>query len=231
MAMITQGMFDDFVQKASFRRNGTGFKELLELYMSFSDSEKRSLDFSKMHEKMKFNLHNADIDLDVVYALCDGNEELLAEVNSIARESHGTRLLYQYIKGNELSDEEFVELSVRAVKNVLPDEETEVGELLELRGMAVERGLLDDIVTGIKTSGDIETVVCGALCYEPKLIDDVFGGKSNMYLYLRANTFTDDECITFFIDRLLTMDDGELEESMTRSAQAIDAKIMGKKIQ
>ena len=51
-----------------------------------------------------------------------------------------------------------------------------------------------------------------------------------MYLYLERNTFTDDECINFFLERLLTMDDSELEKSLDSKAQAIDAKIKEKKI-
>lgn len=230
MAKITQEIFDSVVKKASYKTNGEGFRDLLELYLSLSDIEKESLDFDGMYENVLYHLENGDIPLDVAYALCDGDEALIENVNELAKESNETRIIHQYLIKNEVSDDDFVELSIRAVKNVLPDEEIDNAALLELRGIAVERGLLDDIVTGIKSSGDVETVVCGALCYETSLIDEIFGGKANMYLYLESNTFTDDECIKFFLERLLTMDDSELEKSLDSKAQAIDAKIKGKKI-
>lgn len=230
MVRITQSIFDEVVTKAPYKANGEGFRDLLALYLSLSDLEKASLDFSEMHDRMLYHFDNGSVPLDVAYALCDGDESLIDSVKELAKESEETRIIHQYIMSTEVSDEDFVELSVRAVKNVLPDEEIDNAALLELRGMAAERGLLDDIVTNIKTSGDVETVVCGALCYEPTLIDEVFGGKANMYLYLKSNTFTDNECINFFLERLLTMDDSELEKSLDAKAKAIDAKIKGKKI-
>ena len=230
MAMITQEIFDSVVKKAPYKTNGEGFRDLLELYLSLSDAEKESLDFKGMHDSLIFHVENGDVPLNIAYALCDGDEVLIENINELAKKSNETRIIHQYIMRNEVDDSDFVELSIRAVKNVLPDVEIDNAALLELRGIAVERGLLDDVVTGIKTSGDVETVVCGALCYETSLIDEVFGGKANMYLYLESNTFTDDECINFFLERLLTMDDSELEKSLDSKAQAIDAKIKEKKI-
>ena len=49
-----------------------------------------------------------------------------------------------------------------------------------------------------------------------------------MYLYLTANTFTDDEDIEYFKNRLLSMDNGALEKQLATSAKKTDQKIKQK---
>ena len=51
-----------------------------------------------------------------------------------------------------------------------------------------------------------------------------------MYFYLLANTFTDNENIEFYKERLLQMDNHAFTKSINNSAKRVDQKIKEKKL-
>ena len=135
-----------------------------------------------------------------------------------------------YIGLNQPEDEEIITLVVNAIKNTYPEHDDELNALEALKLYLEEKNLSDDVVTAIKKTRDPETIVCAALCFEKELIKDVFGSKKDMYFYLLANTFTDNENIEFYKERLLQMDNHAFTKSINNSAKRIDQKIKEKKL-
>ena len=64
-----------------------------------------------------------------------------------------------------------------------------------LKEKTIKKGLYDKMLSGIKESGSVETVVWATLCFEAGLIDEIFGGKPQMYIYLSNAKCTDSDCL------------------------------------
>lgn len=230
MCKINQEIVDVLASQLLIGDATLGYRRILDFYLSLSEEDKKSIDMSAVEDNLIFSLENGDIDLDVAYGYCTVNEELKTTIDQIAQNHYSTKILYQYLLRRGMEGEDFVDFSVRAIKGVMPEKEEDLAMLDDIRKMSYQKGLYDDIVSGIKTSGDVKTVVCGALCFEPMLIDEIFGGKGNMYFYLVENTFTDNQDIECFKERLMTMDDNELKNNVSSKAREVDQKIKEKNI-
>ena len=206
------------------------FQSILEHYSSLTDEERKEIDVSALHERLLDDIANFDGDLEILYGFGYYDAEFKAEAEERVKQCRQTTLICQYLDFNEVEREEFVILGLRAIASVMTDREEEVSALYRLREKAKEDGSYDDLINGIKTRGDVETVVCAALCFEPQLIDEVFGGKAQMYMYLSAGEFTDGECLELYRERLLTMDSCQLQNDMETNVRSLDEKIFNKKI-
>ena len=206
------------------------FQSILENYSSLSDEERKEIDVSVIHERLLDDIANFEGDLEILYGFGNYDARFKAEAEERIKQCRQTTLICQYLDHNEVSTEEFVALGINAIRSVLTEKEDEVSALYSLREKSKENGAYDEFIKGIKTCGDIETVVCAALCFEPQLIDDVFGGKVQMYMYLSAGKFTDEECLGFYRDRLLAMDSCQLQNDMETNVRRLDEKILNKRI-
>lgn len=206
------------------------YGQILTFLSCLPEDEVKELDFSELHEMLFYDIEGFDGDLEVIYAFGNYDAEFKKEAEERIRECDQTNLICQYIDYHEVDGEEFVELAVRAIGSVMTDKDDELDALARLKGKAIEKGLYDDLISGVKASGDIETVVCAALCFEPKLIDDVFGGKAQMYIYLHNASFMHDDCLESFRERLLTMDDSQFDREIKTSVKSINTKIKSKNL-
>lgn len=204
------------------------YHAILELYSGLSDRERRKIDVSGIHERLLDDIANFDGDLEIIYGFGNYDAEFKNEAEERVKTCRQTTLICQYLDCNEVEEDEYVSLGLRAIASVMTDSDEEVRALAHLREMSKENGMYEKIVNGVKTSGDIETVVCASLCFEPKLIDEVFGGKAQMYMYLSAGDFTDGECLEMFRERLLTMDSCQLQNDMETTVRKLDQKILSK---
>lgn len=228
--MSKQRVFDITLGNINRGNKKEVYKTLLDFYKSLSDSEREQLDVSALHEMLLEDIAEFEGDLEIIYGFGNYDASFKKEAEERIKVCDQTPLICQYLECNDVSSEEFVELGVRAISAVMPDSETEVASLYRLREKTIEKGLYDEMISGIKSSGSVETVVCAALCFEPRLIDEVFGGKAQMYIYLHNGRFTDSECLGFFRDRLLTMDSNQLQNDIKSNVINIDAKIKEKKL-
>ena len=202
---------------------------LLEVLSTFTKADKKDLDLEKVKSDFLYHISMNEIDLDFAYKynrkLNLGLEE---EIKKIVYKNGNARTIAAYIGLNKPEDEEIIALVIKAIKKTLPESDEELEVLNQLKLYLEEKKLYDDTLDAIKETKDPETLVCAALTFEPVLIKEVFGGKKNMYLYLTANTFTDDEDIEYFKNRLLSMDNNSLEKQLTSSAKKTDQKIKQK---
>ncbi len=202
---------------------------LLEVLSTFTEADKKDLDLEKVKSDFLYHISMNEIDLDFAYKYNRKlNLDLEEEIEKIVYANGNARTIASYIGLNKLEDEEIIKLTIRAIKKTLPENEEELEVLNQLKAYLYEKKLYDETLDAIKDTKDPETFVCAALIFEPALIKEVFGGKKNMYLYLTANTFTDDEDIEYFKNRLLSMDNGALEKQLTSSAKKTDQKIKQK---
>lgn len=206
------------------------YQSILEHYSSLTDEERKEIDVSVIHERLLDDIANFDGDLEILYGFGNYDAEFKAEAEERIKQCRQTTLICQYLGANDVEQDEFVVLGLRAIGSVMTDKEDEVSALYSLREKSKENGTYDELIKGIKTCGDIETVVCAALCFEPQLIDDVFGGKVQMYMYLSAGEFTDGENLSFYRERLLTMDSYQLQNDMETNVRRLDEKILNKRI-
>lgn len=228
--MSKQRVFDITLGNINRSNKNEVYKTLLDFYSSLSDDERKQINVSKLHEMLLEDIAEFDGDLEIIYGFGNYDADFKKEAEERIKVCSQTTLICQYLDFNDVSGEEFVELGIRAIGSVMPDKEDEIEALAQLREKAIERGIYDDVINGIKGSGDVETVVCAALCFEPKLIDEIFGGKAQMYIYLHNGRFTDSECLGFFRDRLLTMDSNQLQNDIKSNVRNIDSKIKEKKL-
>lgn len=206
------------------------YQMLLDMLSSFSTEEREMLDFDLVKKHLLYHVSMNELDLDFIYKFNRKlNLNLEEEIKAIITKKGSPKTIASYIGLNQLEDEEIIELSVTAIKNTLPEKEEELETLEALKRYLEEKRLYEDTITAIKATKDPETIVCAALVFEPQLIKDIFGSKKNMYLYLTANTFTDNENIEFYKERLLSMDNQALNRSLNNSAKRIDSKIKQKK--
>lgn len=205
------------------------YELLLEVLSTFTEEEKQELDYDKISSDFLYHLSMNEIDLDFAYKYNKKLKLYLAEeIKKIVHENGNARTIAAYIGINKPEDEEIIKLVVKAIKKTLPESEEEMEVLSQIKNYLFEKKLYDETIDAIKETKDPETLVCAALTFEPSLINEVFGGKKNMYLYLTANTFTDDEDIEYFKNRLLSMDNGQLGKQLTTSAKKTDQKIKQK---
>lgn len=230
MIKITQELYERIYGSIGGDNVTEEYQILLELLTMFSD-DKKELDYEVIEKDFLHHLSMNELDLDFAYTF-NKKIKLNADekIDEIVKLHGNTKTIASYIGLNHLEDDEIVSLSVRAIKKALPENEEDVEILNSLKRYLEEKNLYFDAISAIKSSGDPETLVCSALLFEPSLINEVFGGKKNMFLYLTANTFTDNEDIEYYKERLLSMDDRELDQQIHKSAQKIDAKIKGKKL-
>ena len=183
----------------------------------------------KIPSNSRFHSSMNEIDLDFAYKY---NKKLKLyldeEIKNLVYENGNARTIATYIGLNRLENEEIIALSIKAIKKTLPENEEELEVLEQLKSYLYEKKLYDDVIDAIKDTKDPETLVCASLIFEPNLIKDIFGSKKNMYLYLTANTFTDDEDIEYFKNRLLIMDNEGLKKQLVSSAKKTDQKIKQK---
>ncbi|MBE6150372.1 MAG: hypothetical protein E7162_00945 [Firmicutes bacterium] len=202
---------------------------LLEVLSTFTDEDKKELDLDKIKSDFLYHVSMNEIDLNFAYKYSRKlNLQLEEEIKQIVYKNGNARTIAAYIGLNKPEDDEIVALAVRAIKKTLPESAEELEVLNQLKVYLYEKKLYDETLEAIKDSKDPETLVCAALTFEPALIKEVFGSKKNMYLYLTANTFTDDEDIEYFKNRLLSMDNSALEKQLATSAKKTDQKIKQK---
>ena len=228
--MSNQKVLDKALEGISRDNNKEVYKKILAFYGSLSDEERSKLDVSKLHEMLFYEIEGFDGDLEIIYGFGNYDAGFKKEAEERIKECNQTKLICQFIDFNDVDGEEFVELGVRAIGSVITDQDDEIEALSWLKAKALEKGLYDDVVNGVKASGEITTVVCAALCFEPKLIDEVFGGKAQMYIYLHNSHFAHDDVLESFRDRLLTMDDGQLDTTIKSSVKDVNTKIKGRNI-
>lgn len=228
--MSKQRVFDITLGNINRGNKKEVYKTLLDFYNSLSDDERKQLDVSALHEMLLEDIAEFEGDLEIIYGFGNYDADFKKEAEERIKVCDQTPLICQYLEVNDVADDEFVSLGVRAISAVMPDSETEVASLYGLREKTIQKGLYDEMLRGIKESGNVETVVCAALCFEPGLIDEIFGGKAQMYIYLSNAKFTDSECLEFFKDRLLTMDSNQLQNDIKASVKNLDAKIKSKSL-
>ncbi len=228
--MAKQKMFDLMLERIERDNKKEGYGELLEFLSGLSADEIKEIDFSELHEMLFYDIEGFDGDLEVIYAFGNYDADFKKEAEERIRECDQTNLICQYIDYHDVDGEDFVQLGVRAIGSVMTDKEDELESLRGLKAKAVEKGLYDDLISGVKLSGDITTVVCAALCFEPKLIDEVFGGKAQMYIYLNNSHFAHDDVLESFRDRLLTMDDSQFDREIKNSVKTINTNIKSKNL-
>ena len=228
--MSKQRVFDITLGNINRSNKKDVYKTLLDFYRSLTDSERKQLNISALHEMLLEDIAEFEGDLEIIYGFGNYDADFKKEAEKRIKVCDQTPLICQYLEVNDVSDDEFVSLGVRAIGVVMPDSETEIASLCRLKEKTIEKGLYDEMISGIKESGSVETVVCAALCFEPRLIDEIFGGKPQMYIYLSNAKFTDSECLGFFKDRLLTMDDSQLDKDIKASVKALDTKIKSKSL-
>lgn len=228
--MSKQRVFDITLGNINRGNKKEVYKTLLDFYKSLSDDERKQLDVSALHEMLLEDIAEFEGDLEIIYGFGNYDADFKKEAEERIKVCDQTPLICQYLEVNDVADDEFVSLGVRAIGAVMPDSETEVASLYGLREKTIQKGLYDEMLRGIKESGNVETVVCAALCFEPRLIDEIFGGKAQMYIYLSNAKFTDSECLEFFKDRLLTMDSNQLQNDIKASVKNLDAKIKSKSL-
>lgn len=223
---IVQDIFDTYLN--NFR--GSSKQENLEkILMLLNETKEGTINVSKLEELILYTMEEDDLDLSVLYSF----EKYIPGIRKkIDANIKGNMILSniccQYLLSNETADEEFIKLSMKAIKNVLIDNEEQIDLLNKIKNLAIKRNLYDEIIKRIKTCGDQETIVYASLSYEPRLIQEIFESKINMYLYLTANTFTDEEQIELLKSRLLNMDNKEFINHINNKAEEVNQKIKKK---
>jgi len=220
----------DYLCSKMYRENiNESYYDLIDFYNSLSKEEKINFDTKTIEEIILFKIENHAIMYEIIDNYCNIiNPSFREEVNKIIETKKDTKLLCDYLYFNDLEEEKYINLSIIAIKNIFPEKEEEIDLLQKLKLKLQEKGLYEKIIDKIKSSGDITLIVSTALCFESKLIDDIFEGKENMYLYLLANTFTDEDDIKYYKKRLLKLEDNNLKKTIKLKAKTIDEKIKGK---
>lgn len=204
-------------------------KAFLNLYISLSEEKRSKLNITEIKEFIIEKFKKDEIDYQTAYGFANYNPDLKIKLDEILKNAiFLTQIRCEYLLTNETSEEQFIDLSIKAIKSIFVEDNYQIQLIEKIKLLAIERKLYNTIVDKIKTSGDIETIICAALGYEPKLIDEVFGGKLNMFIYLTANTFTDEQNIKYYISRLFEMDNNEFDKYITNEAKKIDLKIAKK---
>lgn len=225
MKQVTQQLFDKFYANARKNRE-TLYDTAIYFYSTLCEPYDTDIDTTEVEEDILFDIEIGTIDYETIEAYCNQVNPIFRKTAYAAiEEGTSFELLCAYMKNNDLETEKYVELAALAVATVLPSVDTEIELLAKLKEDLTAKGLYDKTVEELKSSGEPETLVCAALCFSPELIDEIFGGKENMYLYLTANTFTDDHNIKSYKELLLSMNDKELQSRMTTKAESIDQKI------
>ena len=205
------------------------YEMLLEMLLSFSKDDE--LDYGLIKDHLLYHIGMNEIDLSFAYKFNSKLRLYLQdEIKETVKQKGNPITVAAYIGLNQPEDEEIITLVVNAIKNTYPEHDDELNALEALKLYLEEKNLSDDVVTAIKKTRDPEIIVCAALCFEKELIKDVFGSKKDMYFYLLANTFTDNENIEFYKERLLQMDNHAFTKSINNSAKRIDQKIKEKKL-
>lgn len=208
----------------------TTLKNIVQLFGSLSEEERKKYDLQKFEDDLLYKFEDDCIDVNLAYEYAKFRENFKEKLDHILNKSKLlTTTRCQYLLSMETTDEEFVNLSLKAINGVLVENEEHVELMNKIKDLAIKRGLYDQIVNRIKVCGDISCIVCASLVYETKLIDEIFEGKENMFLYLTANTFTDEEDIQFYITKLFEIDNKDLEHRLDKKAKSINEKILTKK--
>lgn len=233
MSKNNNKFFIELCSKIGYDRTGEILNSLVNLYDSLSASAKSEIDLSRIEKTILYNIECGRINYEGIDDYCNRvNPSFRKKVNStIENKCNDTSILCSYLEHSELDESQYINLSVKAIICVLPDNQKQTAALAQLKKQIQEKGLYDTVITEIKALGDVETMVCTALCFENKLIDEVFGGKESMFLYLSANTFTDDELIPVYLESLLSVDDNALEKDLVQKAKRIDLIIKNNKKQ
>ena len=92
-------------------------------------------------------------DLEIIYGFGNYDADFKKEAEERIKVCDQTPLICQYLEVNDVADDEFVSLGVRAIGAVMPDSETEVASLYGLREKTIQKGLYDEMLRGIKESG------------------------------------------------------------------------------
>lgn len=216
-------MFRNF----DFQENDvTKLKDILTLLENSTEEEIKKYNFEKLEKGIILKFEDDELDIELAYKYAEYNEDFKIMLDDILmNEEMITTTRCQYLLSMNTTDEEFINLSIKAIEGLLIEEETQLKLINKIKKIAIERDLYDEIVDGIKTCGDVNTIVCAALSYESKLIDEIFGGKINMYLYLKHATFTDSECLDLYIDKLFKMDNNKLENYIKNNIKTIQKRI------
>ena len=225
--MVNNEIFKILCYKIIYEHNYDIFNTLIVFYDSLSVTEKNKIDKEEIEKFILKDIKMGKIKFDTIDKYCNiVNSKFRNKVNYvIENDCYNTLILCEYVNLNSLNNDKFINLSVRAIGAVYIENEVQNNALMDLKNQLQEKGLYDRVINVIKNSGDIELIVCAALCIESKLIDEIFMGKESMYLYLLANTFTDDENIEFYMKRLLNMDNFELKKNIKKKARNINSFI------
>ena len=224
--MEYQKIIDFMFDNIDCNNKNEGYKSLLEYYISLSSEQREEVDLSRVYESLLLTLDDFEVELEIIYGFARYDSSFKQEVDEEIESCGQTALICQYIELNDKNDEDFVSLCISAISVVMPENQNEIEALAKLREKCIQRGLYDRVYEAIKLSGNVETVIYASLCFDSKLIDEVFGGKKEMFLYLSAVNFDNEECI----DRLLALDSNQLQKSMKETVKSIDKKILNKKI-
>lgn len=203
------------------------YKELICVLETMTPEEKKEIKFEELYEEFLWNVSENYISIEVIYEFCKKiNPELKDLAEESIKENGETINLVDYIIKNNPEGKELIELSTKAIGRVMVENATDLEKVLELKKHIQEKeNTHDKVIENIKNSKNKELIVCAALTFEPKLIEEIYGGKTEMYLYLCINTFTDEQNIEFYKERLLTMDDNELNNIFQEKVDKIENKI------
>ena len=207
------------------------YQLLLDTLLLFSKDARDKLNMLEIKNNFLWHVSMNDLNLNFAYEFSKKlNLDLEKEISAIVYNNGNIKTITSYIALNQLEDEEIVELAVLGITKILPEEKEELEIVEYLKEYLFEKNLYEETISKIKESGNPEIIVAAALCFEPKLIKEIFGSKKDMYLYLCANTFTDDEDIEYYKNRLLTMENNGLKKQLNRQATKLNQKIKQKKL-
>jgi hypothetical protein len=207
------------------------YQLLLDTLLMFSNETRQNLNIQEIKNDFLWHISMNDLNLNFAYKFSkELNLKLENEISTIIQNNGNIKTITSYIGLNQLEDEEIVKLAVLGIKKILPEKQEDIEIAKCLKEYLEEKDLYEKTISQIKQSGDPETIVAAALCFEPKLIKEIFGSKKDMYLYLCANTFSDDEDIEYYKDRLLNMENNGLKRQLTKQATKLNEKIKQKKL-
>ena len=224
-----QEKYEEIYSGVSRKDITTEYQKILDMLMKLTIEEREQLNIKKIKLDLLWHVSMNEFDLDFVYKFSKKLAlDLTNEIDSIVKSNGNVKNIAAYIGLHHLDDDEITDLVIKAIRRVLPENEEDLSVMGSLKTYLEDTNLYEATMNKIKKTGDPETIVSAALCFENSLIKEIFENKKNMYLYLTANTFTDAEDIEYYKKRLLSMDDNELEKQLNNKALKTDIKIKKK---
>ena len=111
------------------------YYKLIELYYSLSEKEREQIDLIELEQQILYNVECGSISFNIINLYCKKvNPEFRKKVNDMIEEKCiDTELLCEYISKNNLDNEKYINLSLKAIQYAILDNKKQIEQIEKLR--------------------------------------------------------------------------------------------------